>query len=120
MPTWPEFMPAPVYDRISIGAPVGAVLRSQMDAGPVKQRQRFTAAPRPVTLVFEPLSAVNLVAFEAFYEFELRSGALDFGMPHPVTDDARRFRFIASEDPWTVQPIGSDAYRLDANLELLP
>ena len=120
MPNWPEFMPAPVYDDIAIGAPVGAVIRTDMDAGPAKQRRRFTAAPRPVTLAFEPISAANIAAFETFYADELAHGALDFHMQHPITDAVQRFRFVASEEPWGIRPVGKDAYRLDVNLELLP
>jgi hypothetical protein len=120
MPTWPEFIPAPVYDQISIGAPVGGVLRSEMDAGPAKQRKRFTAAPRPVALVFEPLSAAALSQFEVFYEIEIGFGALDFEMEHPITDLVGRYRFVGGEEPWQVVPIGKDAYRLTVSLELLP
>ena len=120
MPNWPEFMPAPVDDDIAIGAPIGAVLRTSMDAGPAKQRPRFTAAPQPVTLVFKPISAANFTAFEAFYENDLSYGALDFHMQHPITDVTQRFRFVASQEPWRMTPIGKDAYRLSVNLERLP
>lgn len=117
---WPDFMPAPVYGDIVIGAPVGAVLRTDMDAGPAKQRQRFTAVPRPVTLSFEPVSAINLARFEVFYIGDLSWGAVSFYMAHPITDQRERFRFVASEEPWSVRPVGKDAYRLDVSLELMP
>lgn len=120
MPSWPEFMPEPVFDAISIGSPVGAILRTDMDAGPAKQRKRFTATPRPVALSFEPISAFNLARFEAFYTNDLAWGALAFEMPHPISDVVNRFRFVASDEPWDVSPIGKDAYRLNVSLELLP
>lgn len=120
MPSWPDYFPQPVFDAISIGAPIGAVLRTEMDSGPAKQRQRFTAAPRPVALVFEPITALKLAMFEAFYETELGFGALEFDMPHPITDAVQRFRFVASDAPWDVAPIGKDAYRLNVALEMLP
>ena len=120
MPNWPEFMPAPVDNDIAIGAPIGAALRTSMDAGPAKQRPRFTAAPQPVTLVFKPISAANLAAFETFYKEDLSYGALDFHMQHPITDVVERFRFVASQEPWGMKPIGKDAYRLNVNLERLP
>lgn len=120
MPSWPDYLPQPVFDAISIGAPVGAVLRTEMGSGPAKQRRRFTAAPHPVALVFEPITALNLAMFEAFYKTELGFGALEFEMPHPITDAVCRFRFVTSDTPWGVSPIGSDAYRLNVSLELLP
>ena len=120
MQIWPDLMPQPVYEEIAIGAPTGAVIRTSMDAGPAKQRRRFTAAPRPLSLVFEPVSAVGIAAFEAFYLHDLAHGSLDFQMQHPVTDIVGRFRFIATDEPWNMQPVGIDAYRLNVSLEQLP
>lgn len=120
MRVWPDFMPEPVFADISISAPQGAVIRTQMDSGPAKQRPRFTAASRTVGLVFDGLTAVNLGAFEAFFEVTLAMGSLDFEMPHPINDVARRFRFIGDGDPYSIAPIGEDAYQVSCNLELLP
>lgn len=120
MSDWPSFMPSPSYDQISIGAPIGAVLRTEMDAGPAKQRKRFTAAPRPVLLVFAPLTVDAVVGFEAFFENDIAFGALAFRMVHPITDVVRKFRFIGSDEPWQIEPIGKNAYRLSVSLELLP
>jgi len=121
MPSWPEFMPDPVFRQIQIGAPVGSVLRSNMDTGPAKQRRRFTAAPRPVALLFSPITAFDLARFEAFFEVELAYGALAFDMAHPVTDAQARFRFVAdNNEAYGSQPIGRDAYQLSVRLELLP
>ena len=117
---WPDFMPSPVYDQIRIGAPVGAVLRTDMDAGPAKQRPRFTAAPRPVALVFEPVSEDDLERFDHFVTYQLGGGALGFWMDHPITDTPRRFRFVGGEDAWQIAPVGRDAYRVAVSLELLP
>lgn len=120
MRVWPDFMPEPSFGDISVGAPHGAVIRTQMDSGPAKQRPRFTAAPRNVGLVFAGLSGVNVAAFEAFYEVTLSMGALDFEMPHPISDVTRRFRFISDGEPYSISPIGEDAYQVSCNLELLP
>ncbi|XAT57846.1 hypothetical protein GN241_11025 [Rhodobacteraceae bacterium IMCC1335] len=113
-------MAAPIYDQISIGAPIGAVLRTDMDAGPAKQRKRFTAAPRPVALIFEPLSVATLYGFENFFENDIASGALAFEMEHPITDVVGKFRFVGGDEPWQIVPIGKNAYRLTVSLELLP
>ena len=120
MPNWPDFMPAPVQEQISVGAPQGAVIRTAMDAGPAKQRKRFTAAPRPVALVFQPVSTDKLASFDAFYINDLACGALAFDMAHPITDQVRRFRLSASDEPWQITAIGKDTYVLAVNLELLP
>ena len=120
MPTWPNFMPEPKLAEITIGAPIGAVLRTDMDAGPAKQRRRFTAAPRAVSLSFEPVSGFYVTQFEAFFSNDLAMGALAFDMPHPITDLVNRFRFVAGDEPWQITPIGRDAYRITTSMELLP
>lgn len=120
IPVWPAFVGAPVLDAIRIGAPVGAIVRTDMDAGPAKQRRRFTAAPRPVALAFEPLGARDLARFEAFVERDLAGGALAFEMVHPLTDLPGRFRLVAGDGAWSMAPIGRDAWRLDVEMELLP
>jgi len=120
MPTWPAVLPDPVYDQIRIGAPVNAVIRTQNSKGPANQRPRTTAAARPVSLVFEPVSQSALAVFDAFYESDLGYGALAFDMPHPITDEIRSFRFVQEGEPFGVVPVGVDAYQISASLELLP
>lgn len=120
MPNWPAAMPDPDWDAVSIGGPSNGVIRTEMSAGPAKQRRRFTAVTRPVALSFAPLTSSVFAAFEAFYHIDLQGGALAFDMAHPITGSVARFRFVASEEPFTVSPVGRDAYRLDVTLELLP
>ena len=120
MTDWPASLPPPLYHEISIGAPLGVVLRTDMDFGPAKQRRRFTAAPRPVSLVFEPVTQEGVADFDQFFVEDIQSGTLAFEMLHPITDEPRMFRFIGGDEPWLITPVGVDAFRITTAMELLP
>jgi hypothetical protein len=65
-----------------------------MDAGPVKQRLRYTAAPKRFTatvIVDESERAV----FDAWFTGTLGFGALRFLMQNPETLEPEEFRFTA-------------------------
>lgn len=121
MPSWPAFMPdQPVYKDISISGPIGAGLRTNMSKGPAKQRPLFTAAPRSAPLVAAPITQADFVLFEDWYESDLGMGALAFDMLHPITDAMKSWRFDLSQVPYTITPIGVDAYSLSLSLEIMP
>jgi hypothetical protein len=68
------------------------VIRTQMDAGPVKQRLRYTAAPKQFTgsiVVDEDERKI----FEAWFTETLGFGTLRFVMENPETLDVEEFRF---------------------------
>lgn len=120
MPAWPNFMPEPLFDSISEGAPIGGAIRTAMEVGPAKQRARSTAAVYPMTFSVEPLTGAEISAFRTFFKDDLAMGALAFDMDHPVTDAPSSFRFNLDEEPWNYSPIGKDAYRLNVVLEVMP
>ncbi len=66
------------------------------------------------------MTETQISAFEAFYRFDLTMGALDFNMPHPIYETAGRFRIVQTGVPYSVTPIGKDAYSLTTTMELLP
>jgi hypothetical protein len=68
------------------------VIRTPMDAGPVKQRLRYTAAPKQFTgsiVVDEYERGI----FEAWFTETLGFGTLRFVMQNPQTLDLEEFRF---------------------------
>ena len=71
------------------------VIRTQMDAGPVKQRLRYTAAPKRFTgtvIVDEHEREV----FEAWFTETLGFGTLRFVMQNPQTLRPDEFRFTGA------------------------
>jgi hypothetical protein len=70
------------------------VVRTQMDAGPVKQRLRYTAAPKKFTVTIVVDEAERAI-FEAWHKETLGFGALRFAMENPQTRELEEFRFTA-------------------------
>lgn len=93
-----------------------AMLRTEMSAGPAKQRRRFTAAPRRMPGRIAYLTADDLAVFEDFYATDLQMGALSFTATHPVTQVEEVFRFTGG---YTVEPRGV-GFTVTATLEILP
>jgi len=109
----------PFFDELdgwSQSAPVEAVIRTEMSAGPVKTRRRFTAAPRRMTGRIPYLTAAELATFESFYAVDLAMGALSLTAAHPVTEAVETFRFV---DGYEVTPRGL-GFTVTATLEILP
>jgi hypothetical protein len=68
------------------------VIRTQMDAGPVKQRLRYTAAPKQFTGTVIVDEAEREI-FEAWFTETLGFGTLRFVMENPQTLEPEEFRF---------------------------
>lgn len=71
------------------------VIRTQMDAGPVKQRLRYTAAPKTFTASIVVDEAEREI-FEAWFTETLAFGTLRFVMENPQTLDPEEFRFTGA------------------------
>ncbi|MBU3035930.1 hypothetical protein [Tritonibacter mobilis] len=71
-----------------------ALLRTSMDAGPAKVRQRFTAIPESVRMTLPRMSLMQYAQFKTWHKVELMNGALPFQAQHPLTRAMRSFRFV--------------------------
>jgi hypothetical protein len=71
------------------------VIRTQMDAGPVKQRLRYTAAPKRFTVSIVVNEAERKL-FEAWFTETLGFGTLRFVMQNPQTLEPEEFRFTGA------------------------
>ena len=90
-----------------------------MDAGPAKQRRRFTAAVRTLKMRLR-LSPAQATALNTFWETDTAGGALSFTWVHPPTGQAATMRFIANQPP-DLQPINRGMqYVASFNVEILP
>ena len=91
------------------------VIRSEMDAGPVKQRRRYTATSEYITCQ-TVCDEAELAGFRTFFKTTTAGGALRFSMAHPGTGVTREFRF--REPPRTTYTDG--LYTVSMSLEVLP
>ena len=91
------------------------VIRTQMDAGPTKQRLRYTAVPKLFTgsiIVNEEERSI----FETWFKQTLGFGTLRFVMRNPQTGISEEFRFTGAYKE--VETEGH--FELSLSLERLP
>jgi len=117
MPTWPGTLPTspegPGYSEVL----PNTLIRTNMDAGPPKVRQKFTAGVRPFTMSWM-LTKAQVATLDTFYVTTLKGGALSFdGLAQPRTQAAVTFRFV---EPPTYAYLGPDTWRAQTKMEILP
>lgn len=94
MPTWPttgNFPQNVQYAGYQEDTPLSTI-RTSMDIGPQKIRQRFTAAVRPFKVTLS-LTTAQVATLDAFFLTTCSGGALSFTWNHPRTGAAGTFRF---------------------------
>ena len=111
--TWPDTLPEVIAAGYQSQDQDGTI-RTQMDAGPVKVRLRYTACTEKITCSLV-LDASELATFNSFYRGTVARGAKRFLMAHPVTGVLRDFRFV--EPPQTTETDG--LYTISLKLEVL-
>lgn len=114
--TWPAGLPQDVeIDGYEETSPANK-LRTQMDAGPAKQRRRFTAGVRPlkVTMI---MTRAQIATLDAFHDATLAGGALPFDFTHPRTLVTTTFSFV-KEPMW--RPLSATTWRAAMEWEILP
>lgn len=91
---WPESLPQVLRLDGLQGKPKRNVIRTQMDAGPQKQRRRYTVNTKDFngTLI---LTETQRRIFDSFYKNTIADGSLRFLMKDPQTLEIREFRFRA-------------------------
>lgn len=116
MTVWPVSLPAsPLLDSFSETAPLTAI-RTEMDQGPAKLRQRTTAGPRNLRMAFL-MTAAQVQTVDDFYTDTLKGGALAFDFAHPRTAEVLSMRFLGAP---TYTPAGSGYFRISFEAEILP
>ncbi|GGE18106.1 hypothetical protein GCM10011390_41610 [Aureimonas endophytica] len=92
-------------------------LRSSMDGGPGKVRQRFRPA-RPVSGTIL-MTAAQLATFRAFVDGDLAGGSLPFQFPAQSASGVWLVRFADSMPTWSTYGVPG-AWRVSLSLEILP
>ena len=115
MPSWPPTLPQQLSKQGYGEALPDNVIRTTVDAGPEKRRQRFTAAVRPLrgSMV---MTSVQLDTLEAFFG-TVSSGAEAFDFPSPRGAGTVSVAF-AQPPSWA--NVGGDIYRVSLEMEIQP
>ena len=75
---WPAVLPAPTVDGYVI-RPGEAILRTEMEAGPARQRRRFTSVPSRIAVRWL-LRRDQFAVFEAWYRWQADEGVRWFSI----------------------------------------
>lgn len=78
MAAWPGTLPVPVLSGYG-GSPAQAFVRTDMEAGPARQRQRFTATPEDLTVSWK-FTPAQMEIFRVFWQDTIHRGADWFTM----------------------------------------
>lgn len=73
---WPNNLPLPTVQDYSV-QPGDAILRTEMEAGPARQRRRFTQVPTRVNVRWV-MRADQFALFEAWYRWQAKEGGAWF------------------------------------------
>lgn len=115
---WPASLPQqPLYDGYQEQAP-NLVIRSQMDAGPPKIRQRFTAGIRTFAMRLA-LTKAQVATLDTFFVTTAAGGSIAFEWVHPRTGATVNYRFVVPPQP-KYHADADDVWWAELALEILP
>lgn len=113
---WPGTVPkSPLLDAFT-EQPPREVVRSNVDAGPAKVRQRTTAGVRALTVTIR-MTEAELADLDTFFVTTTNQGALRFDLEHPRTGALREMRFVRKP---VYRLVTEDDYDVQLQLEVLP
>lgn len=113
---WPVALPqAPLVSGFG-EKPPETTIRTQMDTGAAKVRQRTTAGARPMDTVFL-MTTAQVATFETFFNTTLSGGSLSFEWTHPRTGTTGTFRIKSTPD---YKPVGATHWHVSMQMEQLP
>lgn len=115
MTDWPESLPLALCEGYRETLPETA-LRTTMDQGPAKTRQRTTAGTTALSLNFI-LSTAQAALLDDFFNGTLAGGSLAFAFPHPRRGATVSCRF---RQPPAYSALNGDYYKAGLELEVLP
>ncbi len=116
LPLWPADLPAaPLVERYQESLP-DTVLRTKMDQGPAKLRQRGTAGVAELTAHYL-LSRAQVAVLETFFTVTLGGGSQGFSYRHPRKETTVTARF---RKPPVITPRNAQYYLARLELEVLP
>ena len=121
MASWPGTLPQTVLATAVRTRQSGRV-RSSMDSGPAKQRQRFSATTKNYDAEII-VTGAQLTTFNTFYETTLGNGTDSFTWTDPFSGASETLRFRDELEETLLKPDGTANDRLFSitlPLEVLP
>jgi hypothetical protein len=116
MAEWPFSLPQkPLLEGYEEREP-NTLIRTEMDAGPVKTRRRFTAGVRLIRVAFH-LTESQKTTLSTFYRSTLQDGALRYDWTPPGFASVVECRIT---EPPVYRALRPDLWRAEFPVEVLP
>ncbi len=115
MAQWPTQLPGFLRDGYTI-EPQPQIARTDMDAGPARQRRRYTCAPTVYSMQWL-FTQQEMAIFEAWYEHEIAAGTEWF---HASIWNGTGYSQVEARfvEPWRASLPGPTHFGVDARLEV--
>lgn len=115
MAAFPATLPKPLIEGYA-GSQDIAFIRTEMEAGSQRQRQRFSAANHQMTMSWR-LKADEMVTFKSFFDTTINKGSDWFTMSIDTGDGFTTYdaRFT---QPYQYSYIAGGNWRVNANIEV--
>lgn len=115
---WPSFLPIPLRQGHAY-VQSDLVQRSEMEGGPTRLRKKYSDGPRQFTIGFLLDSRQQWALFEAFYEYDLLQGSLEFYLPVNTGAGVVSRRAIFLGQPSYDTSIGPNACSVTASVQVV-
>lgn len=117
-PVWPSTLPNPTMTDYSIKFGK-AVIRTEMESGPARQRRRYTQVPSMINVRFD-FTLEQFGIFEKFWEQDLLHGErwFEIKLVNGVGEKTYTARFDANEPPEAVSVAKGRGWVVKARLEV--
>jgi hypothetical protein len=117
--SWPARLPRPTFDGYAL-EPQDATSRTDMEAGPARQRRRFTGTPTRIPVRWR-MSQIEFATFEAWFRLKLADGTDWFAINllGGIGIAAHEARFVGqSNTPYKAVPSRGGAWIITSLLEV--
>lgn len=115
MADYPSTLPAPLASSYS-GEAANAVVRTDFDSGPARQRQRFTATPHQLNVSWR-FSLAQMPVFRAFFKSDLNQGTDWFNMSLDIGDGFNNY-VVRFTEPFKYSRNQNKFWDVSARLEV--
>lgn len=115
MSTWPADLPSPYVNGYTV-APEKSFIRTEMDSGPARQRQRFTAVPTMVQAGWR-FTPEQMVTFREYFKTDINQGTDWFQMELDI-GDGRVTYDVRFTEPWQAGRMPGGVWDVTAKIEV--
>lgn len=112
----PELLSRQIVKDSYSWAPQTAFVRTEMEVGPARQRQRASAMPTTFGCKMI-LTRYQVAILEAWYKYKISNGAAWFTMP-VLTETGMVDTSVRFSEPYQVAMQGYDLYEITCNMEI--